>query len=89
MATSCSVFVVLSASGVLMATVSFGVSCYEEVVETEGLVLASSLVGFPQADERRNKRTEKLGEEHIQTGKATDKQRQTQTAKRYSYSLRK
>ena len=72
-----------------METVSMGEFCDEKLVETEGLVFVLSFVGFPQADKRRGKRTETLGETHTQTEKDTDKQRQTQTEKRYSYSLRK
>ena len=69
MTTSRSVFVVLSVSGVLTATVWFGVFCDDEFVATEGLVFASSLVSFPQGDKRRNKRTETLGEHTHEQGK--------------------
>ena len=45
-----------------METVSMGEFCDEKLVETEGLVFVLSFVGFPQADKRRGKRTETLGE---------------------------
>ena len=61
----------------------------EKLVGTESLVFASALVGFPQAGKYQNKQTKMLGETLSQTGKATDKQKQTQTEKRYLYLLRK